>query len=58
MSDAGPFLLKSITCLSENAGLSFSLPAEQIPYLLQALDGVATAGPARTQTHAADITLQ
>jgi hypothetical protein len=29
--------------LSASAGLSFSLPAEQIPYLLQALGGAAGA---------------
>jgi len=29
--------------LSANAGLSFSLPADQIPYLLQALGGVVAA---------------
>ena len=40
--------------LSATAGLSFSLPAEQIPYLLQALGGVA--GP--SETRANDVTLQ
>ncbi|MEX3672230.1 hypothetical protein [Paraburkholderia phenoliruptrix] len=40
--------------LSANAGLSFSLPAGQIPYLLQALGGVVAAGEAR----ASDVTLQ
>lgn len=44
--------------LSENAGISFSLPAGQIPYLLQALDGAATSGPDYAKAHAGDITLQ
>jgi len=40
--------------LSANAGLSFSLPAEQIPHLLHALGGVVAANEAR----ASDATLQ
>ena len=40
--------------LSGSAGLSFSLPAGQIPYLLQALGGVVAAG----EPHASNVTLQ
>ncbi|WMY10367.1 hypothetical protein [Paraburkholderia phenoliruptrix] len=40
--------------LSANAGLSFSLPAGQIRYLLQALGGVVAAG----EPHASNVTLQ
>ena len=46
--------------LSGSAGLSFSLPAEQIPHLLQALGGAANAASAagEADAHSHDVTLQ
>ncbi|MDT8837135.1 hypothetical protein ParKJ_06910 [Paraburkholderia fungorum] len=49
--------------LSGSAGLSFSLPAEQIPHLLQALGGAANAASAAGEASEAgarshDVTLQ
>jgi len=44
--------------LSGSAGLSFSLPAGQIPFLLQALGGAMTATAAAVPDRASDVTLQ